>query len=105
VHLAIDGESSYAEVTSTLGGDSAIHGAFANRRLAHTEGEGENRLQNWLDSCGRGPGDTVVLDVLTGGFAYGVREPGARVVYDPPDPPDSSLSDIAASLGEDSAGE
>jgi len=101
IYLAFDDEDTYAVVTSTLDGDRAIRGAFANRRLARADGEGENLLKAWLERCGFGPGDAVVLDVLTDGFAYGLREPGARVVYSPPDPPDASLSEIASSLTEE----
>jgi hypothetical protein len=101
IYLSLDGDAAYAEVTATLDGDTAIRGAFANRRLARSDDEGEDRLAAWLDDRGLEAGKTVVLDVLTGGFAYGLREPGARVVYTPPDPPDSSLTDIAASLADD----
>jgi hypothetical protein len=38
--------------------------------------------------------------VLTEGYAYGLREPGKRVVYEPVERPDSSLADIAESLEE-----
>lgn len=100
LYLSLDGEGAYAEVTATLDGDRAIRGAFANRRLARAD-EGADRLDAWLDERDLETGETVVLDVLTAGFAYGLREPGARVVYSPPDPPDSSLADIASSLTEE----
>ena len=99
VELTVGGESSYAEVDSTLDGEPAIRGAFANRRLARTEA-GEDRLRTWLDDQGYGPGSTLVFDIVTEGYGYGLRAPGNRVVYEASEPPDSSLADIARSLDE-----
>ena len=100
VRLSLGGErETHAEICSTLRGRRAIRAAYANRRLARTA-DGTDLLGAWLDAGGHGPGDTLVLDVLTEGYAYGLREPGDRVVYTPVEPPDSSLADIAESLGE-----
>lgn len=99
VRLSIDGERTHARVGSTLDGEPSIEGAYANRRLARTE-EGTNLLAEWLVEHGHGPGSTLVLDEVTAGHAYGLREPGSRVMYEPSDPPNSSLSDIAESLDE-----
>jgi hypothetical protein len=99
VRLSIGGTQTHAEVVSTLRGDIAIRSGHANRRLART-GDGDNLLADWLDGGGHGPGSTLVLDVLTEGYAYGLREPGERVVYEPVERPDSSLADIAESLEE-----
>lgn len=99
VRLVVDGQKTHAEVVSTLGGDRAIRAGYANKRLART-GEGTDLLDEWLDDAGFGPGSTLVLDVLTEGYAYGLRVPGERTVYEPIERPDSSLSDIADSLGE-----
>jgi hypothetical protein len=99
VRLSIEGTQTHAKVVSTLRGDPAVRGAYANRRLARTR-EGANLLGDWLDEGGHGPGTTLVLDVLTEGYAYGLREPGERVVYEPVERPDSSLADIADSLEE-----
>lgn len=99
VRLLIDGDRTHAPVGSTLEGEPAIEGAYANRRLARAT-EGTNLLQKWLDERGYGPGETLVVDRLTEGQVYGLREPGARVVYEPVDPPDTSLSEIAESLDE-----
>lgn len=99
IRLTVDGTRSHAEVTETLRGKSAITGAYANRRMART-GEGTDICGEWLREQGYGPGETVVLDVLTEGYAYGLREPGARVVYHPVKKPNSSLADIAQSLDE-----
>jgi hypothetical protein len=99
VRLSLGGTQTHAAVVSTLRGDSAIRGAYANRKLARSR-EAENLLANWFDEGGHGPGSTLVLDVLTEGYAYGLREPGERVVYEPVQRPDSSLADIAESLDE-----
>ncbi len=97
VRLALADRLTHAQVASTLSGDPTIQGAYANKRLARTA-EGENLLAAWLDDVGLEPDRTLVLDVLTDGYAYGLRSPGERVVYDPVEKPDSSLSDIADSL-------
>lgn len=99
IRLLLDGKTLYAPVESTLGGEPALQGAYGNRRLARNR-EGTNRLRNWLGEHGYEPGSTLVLDVLTDGHAYGLREPGDRVTYRPTEPPDSSLADIADSLGD-----
>ncbi len=99
VSLTVGGEALYAVVDSTLEDEPVIRGAFENRRLARTE-DGENQLRGWLDANGFGPRTTLVLDVVTEGYAYGLREPGSRVVYEVTEPPNSSLADIANSLEE-----
>jgi hypothetical protein len=99
VELTVFGDRLYAEVVSNLSGERAIQGAFANRRQAR-QGDGENLLRSALDERGFGPGTTLVFDVVTEGHAYGLREPGNRVVYEAADPPNSSLADIARSLEE-----
>lgn len=101
VSLSLAGDGRFAAVTTTLGGEPAIRDAFPTRRLARTDGEGTDELASWLDSVGLDAGDTLVLDVLTDGYAYGLREPGTRVVYSPPDQPDSSLAAIARDVTEE----
>lgn len=99
VRLSVDGTWAHAEVVSTLSDGPALRGAYPNRRLARTR-EGTDLLGEWFDKCGLSPGGTLVLDVVTAGYAYGLREPGTTTVYDPVDRPSSSLADIAASLDE-----
>lgn len=99
VQLSVGSTRLYAQVVSTLAEDPAIRGAYQNRRLAR-ETAGDNLLVEWLDEHGFGPGTTLVFDVITEGYAYGLREPGNRVVYEATDPPNTSLTDIAESLGE-----
>jgi len=97
VVLSLEGETVYAEVTAGLDGDSTVQSGARTRQAAGTR-DGDNELRSWLDSHGIEKGDALVLDVLRTGYAYGLRRPGERVVYSPPDPPDSSLADIAKNL-------
>ena len=97
--LILDGQRTYAEVISTLDDRRAVRGAYATRQLART-GDGTDLFSEWCDAHTDGAGTTLVLDVLTEGYAYGLREPGARVVYTPPKKPNDSLADIAKSLDQ-----
>ncbi|WP_435074631.1 DUF7112 family protein [Halorubrum sp. HHNYT27] len=97
IRVVIDREEYHAPVTADSAG-RLVRGAFDNRRLAREAGEGENRLVSWLDANGRGPGDSVVLDVVVPGELYGLRIPGERAVYEATRGPPSSLSDIARDL-------
>ena len=100
VRLSLEGDAVHAAVAETLAGDLALRGAFDNARLARTDGEGEDRLHAWAADLGLETGDQLLLDVVTAGYAYGLRRPGQRVVYEAPDPPDSGLADIARDLAE-----
>lgn len=97
VSLSLEDRSRWAQVTASLDGEPTLQGASRTRQAART-GTGENDLREWLDEHGLAAGDALVLDVLREGYAYGLRRPGERVVYAPPDPPDSSLADIARDL-------
>ena len=105
VCLSLAGKNCYSRITTTLAGERTVRGAFANRRLAREEDEAredENQFLEWVREAGFDAGDALVFDVITEGHVYGLRPPGERTVYRPPDPPDSSLADIARSLGSDS---
>lgn len=99
IRVLVDGHSAHTRVASTLDSRPAIRGAYANKRMARTQ-EGEDLLGDWLSENGYSAGDTIVLDDVTEGYAVGVRQPGERVVYDPPTAPTDSLSDIAESFSE-----
>ncbi len=98
LRLSLAGEDTHAAVTETLDGGLAITGAFANARLARSADEGDDQLDAWLDEQGLGPGDPVFVDVVTPGYAFGLRRPGDRVVYTAREPPADSLADIARDL-------
>jgi hypothetical protein len=97
VRLVVDGTTRHARVSVDADGP-LLRGAYDNRRLARTPGEGEDRLAAWADAVGRGPGDAVDLDEVVAGDLYGVREPGTRAVYEASRGPADSLSSIARSL-------
>jgi len=99
VSLSLAGDQAYAEVETTLEGDPAIRGAFADRNLAKTR-TGDDEFDAWLQGTDATAGDPLVLDVLTAGYAYGLRLPGDRVVYTAPEKPESSLQSIAQNLDE-----
>lgn len=99
VSLSLAGDQAYAEVETTLDGDPAVRGAFADRNLARSR-NGEDEFDGWLQGTDATAGDPLVLDVLTPGYAYGLRFPGDRVVYVAPEKPDSSLQSIAQDLDE-----
>ncbi|ESS11944.1 MAG: hypothetical protein A07HR60_01283 [uncultured archaeon A07HR60] len=75
-----------------------LRGAFDNRRLARTPGEGANRLAAWLNTHALEPDDPLDLDVIGEDDRLGLRLPGSRVVYDAPPGPSDSLADIANDL-------
>ncbi|WP_224448416.1 DUF7112 family protein [Haloprofundus salilacus] len=99
VRLVLDGDERHAKID----GDAdclLIRGAYDNRRLARTPGEGENRLVEWAESNDRNPGTSVELDEVEAGYLYGLRVPGKRAVYEVTRQPKSSLADIARQLDE-----
>lgn len=98
--LALDGDQYFTRVSETLTGDPAIRAAYQNRRQTR-QGDGTNVFRDWLDTIDVTAGDPLVLDVLETGDVFGLREPGERVVYEPPEPPDDSLASIAESIEYD----
>ncbi|MGZ0748307.1 DUF7112 family protein [Haloparvum sp. AD34] len=94
IRVIIDRDEYHARVDADTQG-RLLRGAFDNRRLARTSGEGENRLVEWLTAHGREEGDALLLDVVAPGDAYGLRLPGERTVYDVDAGPRDSLADIA----------
>ena len=97
VEFALDGETHFAKVDTTLDGDAVVRRVTDNRRQAR-EGDGENRLAEWVEAADVRVGASVHLDVVTPGHAYGARTPGKQVVYRATEPPSGSLADIAADL-------
>ena len=104
ISLSLAGRKTHAHINRTLDGRPALRGVFETRRLARStttpeSDPEENLLLEWLETVGYAPGDTLVVDVLIEGYAYGLRTPGERVVYAPPEPPDPGLADVADDLG------
>lgn len=98
IRLSLAGDDAHAQVTETLGGDPAVTGAYPNARIARAPAEDEDRFADWLDDRGLEAGDPLLVDVVTEGYAYGLRPPGERVVYTAREPPSDSLADIARDL-------
>jgi hypothetical protein len=98
VRLVLGGDERHAVVTADTRG-LVVRSAHDNRRMAR-ERDGENRLVEWADAVGKGPGDAVEVDEVVPGTLYGVRAPGTRAVYSATEPPRDSLSSIAESLDE-----
>ena len=98
--LALDGREYHARADEDSKG-LLVRGAYDNKRLARTPGEGENRLVEWCRDADRGPGDAVDLDEVDPGYLYGLRVPGKRSVYRVTRKPDDSLASIAESLTRD----
>ena len=100
IRLVLDGTEYHARVEGDAEG-ALIRGAYDNRRLARADGEGSNRLVEWVRGTDRETGQSVDLDEVTPGYLYGVRVPGRRAVYTVTRQPDSSLSSIAEGLDGD----
>lgn len=100
IRLSLGGELAHARVTADSSG-LLLRGAYDNKRLARTPGEGTNRLVEWCEEHGRDPGSAVELDELDAGFCYGLRDPGERTVYTVPNRPNESLADIAEKFARD----
>jgi len=99
IRLVLDGDEYHARIERDADG-YLIRGAYDNRRLARTDGEGTNRLVEWVRAVDRETGQSVDFDEVTPGYLYGVRVPGKRAVYSVTRQPDSSLSSIADGLDD-----
>jgi len=97
IRLVIDRTECYARVRADSTG-RLLRGAYENRRLARTPGEGANRLVEWLHDHDAEPDDALEFDVVRPGELFGVRRPGERTVYEAASGPPSSLADIARDL-------
>lgn len=97
VFCSLEGDGGFTEITPSLDGEPTVQSVLQTRGAARTR-DGTNELSAWLEGHDLTDGDALVLDVLREGYAYGLRRPGERVVYSPPDPPNSSLADIARNL-------
>ncbi len=99
IRLVFDDTEYHAVVAEDTRG-LLIRGAYDNRRLAKTTGEGENRLAEWLRELCRESGNSVEFDTVVAGEQYGLRPPGERAIYTVTQGPRSSLSSIAENLDE-----
>jgi hypothetical protein len=100
VSLSLEGDRGRAQVTTDLSGEPVIDGVYTNARLARAADEGDNALISWVAGRTLSADDPLLIDVLAPGYAYGLRRPGERVVYQAVDPPAASLAEIARELDE-----
>lgn len=100
VRLDFDGDTFRARVETDVEGNPVFSGAYDSPSLARDPGDGTNHLADWLGSTDVAVGDSVLLDVVTDGFKFGLRAPGERAVYDATEPPSESLASIARDLEE-----
>lgn len=100
VRLVVDDRTYHTRVDTDLEGGRELRGAFRSPTLARDPDAGEDHLPDWLDDTGIEAGSSVLVDVVTAGFQYGLREPGARAVYEVADQPDDGLASIARDLDE-----
>jgi len=99
IRLVFDDTEYHAVVAEDSRG-LVIHGAYDNRRLARSTGEGDNRLAEWLRDLGCETGNSVAFDTVVDGQQYGLRAPGERTVYTISRGPRDSLASIAEDLDE-----
>ena len=97
IRLVFDDTEYHSQIAEDTRG-LLIRGAFENRRLARSSGEGKNYLAEWLRDLGRETGNSVEFDTVVDGEQYGLRAPGERAIYTVKQGPSSSLSSIAESL-------
>lgn len=98
VRLVIDGTTYHARIEGGFAdADPYVAGAYETPDMARA-GDGTDHLGPWLESTGRSAGSTVLLDAIEPGFAYGLREPGERAIYDAVEKPSDSLASIARDL-------
>ena len=101
VQLVVDGQEYRTVVERAFSGDGfQIRGAYDTPEMARNPGEGPNHLIDWFEESSLSFGRTVLIDVVTEGFKYGLREPGERAVYEATEAPDESLASIAKQLEE-----
>jgi hypothetical protein len=97
VRLVLDGDEYHARVETDANG-RLLRGAYDNRRLARSDGDGTNRLVEWVGGTELNVGRSVAVDEVTPGHLYGARVPGRRTVYPVTRRPDDSLASIAEDL-------
>ena len=100
VRLVVDDRTYHTRVDTDLDGGREFRGAFRSPTLARDPDAGEDHLAAWLAETGIETGNSVLVDVVTEGFQYGLREPGARAVYEVAEQPDDGLASIARDIDE-----
>lgn len=97
VRAVVEDRTRFAAVDA-VGGTPAIVGLYDTLEAASAGDPARDGLNDWLAGLGRGPGRTVLVDVLEPGSRIGLRDPGDRTVYMVVEPPDEGLDAIARDL-------
>ena len=100
VRLVLDSTTYHTLVETSLEGDLELRGAFDSPTLARDPESGTDHLPAWVADAGVEVGGSVLLDVVTAEFKYGLRAPGRRVIYEATAAPDKGLSAIARDIEE-----
>lgn len=95
VRLALDGTEYHALVERPLTGDGLRISRAADSPDDARNGDGRDRLREWIESGDARIGGSVLLDEVEPDFKYGLRAPGERAVYDATEAPDENLASIA----------
>ncbi len=97
VRVLLDGRVRHARAQESADGAPFFPGVYDTPDLARNP-SGTDRLQAWADDHDLDADDPVLVDVLTAGERYGLREPGVSVTYPDRRQRDDSLADIARDL-------
>lgn len=95
VRLVLADTTYHTLVERSLDGGPELRGAYESPTLARDPDEGTDHLSAWVDATDVSVGGSVLLDVVTEGYKYGLRAPGERAIYEATGAPDDSLSAIA----------
>lgn len=100
VRLVLDGDTYHSRVETDFDGRPELRGAYHSPTLARNPGAGTDCLAEWVADAGVSLEGSVLLDVVTPAYKYGLRAPGDRAVYDATDAPSDSLASIASDVEE-----
>ncbi len=103
VRVHLDGAARFARPRTAPDGAPfmpAVYDTPATARDPSSVTDPTDRLGAWADARGLGAGDPVVVDVLSTGERYGLREPGESVTYPDRRERSDTLADIARDLDE-----
>ena len=99
VRIVLDERTRFGRTVAPPTGDGRwVTGVYSSPKQARNPGNADNLLELWLDDHGTRTGGSLLLDTVEAGYAYGLREPGTRIVYQSVDRPADSLAAIARSL-------
>jgi len=97
VRVLLDGSVRHARAQESADGAPFFPGVYDTPDLAR-DPSGPDRLRAWADARGLDADDPVLVDVLTAGERYGLREPGESTTYPDRREREDSLADIARDL-------